>query len=170
LATALSEINLGKLSLFVAMLSCERHDSRNFHKFVTQPDGQSKFLIKFCILLLKPGELKADAWAKLAPVPRDFGHYPAGLLPAFRLVLQIHHFYLNPTLGWTAYRSIQVRFSEAHQDRIAWQPDEIGATVFLAIFVDLWVGKGGITPKPEQLEPAPVALHYRLDELQNAIG
>ena len=42
--------------------------------------------------------------------------------------------------------------------------------MFLAIFVDLGLGKGGVTPEPEKPEPTPVALHYRLDELQNAIG
>ena len=42
--------------------------------------------------------------------------------------------------------------------------------MFLAILVGLRVGKGGVAPKPEKLEPGPVALHYGLDELQSAIG
>ena len=42
--------------------------------------------------------------------------------------------------------------------------------MFLAILVGFRVGKGGVATKPEKLEPAPVALHYGLDELQSAIG
>ena len=42
--------------------------------------------------------------------------------------------------------------------------------MFFAIFVDLRIGKGSVTPKPEKLEPTPVALHYGLDALQSAIG
>jgi hypothetical protein len=42
--------------------------------------------------------------------------------------------------------------------------------VFFAICIDFWLGKGGVTPIPEKLEPASIAVHYGLDELQNAIG
>jgi len=42
--------------------------------------------------------------------------------------------------------------------------------MFFAILIDLWFGKGGVTPIPEKLEPAPIAVHYGLDKLQNAIG
>jgi hypothetical protein len=42
--------------------------------------------------------------------------------------------------------------------------------MFFAILIDFWFGKGGVAPNPEKFEPAPVALHYRLDELQNAIS
>ena len=42
--------------------------------------------------------------------------------------------------------------------------------VFLAILVGLRVGKGGVAPKPEKLEPGSVSLHQVCDKFQSAIG
>jgi hypothetical protein len=42
--------------------------------------------------------------------------------------------------------------------------------MFFAICIDFRLGKGGVTPTPEKLEPAPIAVHYRLDELQNTVS
>jgi hypothetical protein len=63
-----------------------------------------------------------------------------------------------------------MRSNQVHQFPIGWQPDKVGEAVFLAILVDFWFGKGSVAPKPEKLEPGPVALHDGLDELQDAIG
>jgi hypothetical protein len=65
------------------------------------------------------GNHKRDAREEFTPVPFDLGHHPAVLISAFRLVLQVHYFYLNPTLERTTYRSVQIRFQEAHQYCIA---------------------------------------------------
>jgi hypothetical protein len=40
----------------------------------------------------------------------------------------------------------------------------------LAILVYFRFGQGGVAPKPEKLEPGPLAPHPGLDELQDAIG
>jgi hypothetical protein len=84
--------------------------------------------------------------------------------------MQVHYFDLNSTLGRTTYRSAQIRVQEAHKYCITGYPDEIRDPVFFAIFVDLRIGKGSVTPKPEKLEPTPAALHYGLNALQSAIG
>ena len=103
-------------------------------------------------------------------MPLDLGHYPARPAPTLGLVVEVNDLDLNAALWRSAHRTVQVRFQEAHQVGIAGQPDEISDTLFLAILVGFRVGKGSVATQPEKLEPGPVALHYGLDELQNAIG
>ena len=89
--------------------------------------------------------------------------------PTLSLVVEINDLDLNAALGRPTHRAVQKRSNQAHQIPIGWQPDKVGDALFLAILVDFWFGKGGVAPKPKKLEPAPVALHDRLDELQDAI-
>jgi hypothetical protein len=54
LTTSLSGFNPGKLALFVAKLSRDRHDSTNFNDFVNRKAGNSIFLLSWEYLPLQP--------------------------------------------------------------------------------------------------------------------
>ena len=97
------------------------------------------------------GDQKADPGEKLAPMPLDLGHYPARPAPTLRLVAEINDLDLDAVLGRSAYRTTEVRRHQPIQVLVAQQANEIGEALLFAIFVDLRLGKGGFTPKPETL-------------------
>ena len=112
------------------------------------------------------GDYKPDPGEKLAPVPLDLRHHPARPAPILGLVVEVNNLDLDTTLGWSAYWAVQVRFQEAHQVGIAWQPDEISDPPFLAIFVGFRVGKGSVSTQPEKFEPGTITLHQRLNKFE----
>src|SRR5208282_4276819 len=116
------------------------------------------------------GNHKAYTGEQLTPVPLDLARHPARPAPTLGLVVEINDLDLNAALGRPAHRAVQMRSNQAHQIPIGWQPDKVGDALFLAILIDFRFGKGGVAPKPEKLEPGPVALRDGLDELQSAIG
>ena len=102
-------------------------------------------------------------------MPFDFGDHPPGLVPAFRLVLQVNILGLYPVLWWTTDRSSEVWLDHPCKHRIVPQPDEIGNPLVFAKNIDVRVRESRIAPKPEKLELLSVPGDDGLDEIKSAI-
>ena len=102
-------------------------------------------------------------------MPFDLCDHPPGLVPAFRLILQVHVLDLHPVLRRAAHRSFEVGFDQPREHRIVPQPDEIGDPVSFTIFVNVRVRESRITSEPEQLELLPVPNDDGLDEIESAV-
>jgi hypothetical protein len=85
--------------------------------------------------------------------------------PALRLVMKINNPNLNPAFGRPSHRTVKVRINHPVEDIIGTETDKIGYQILLTKLVKLGIGKGGVTSKPEQMKPGPIASHNGLDKI-----
>jgi len=116
------------------------------------------------------GHDKPDPWEEFPLVPFDLGYHSTLSVPRLGPIPEINQPHLNSTLGRPPHGTRQVRVNESVQHRIGRKPDEVRDPFTFAIPVHARISKGCVTSKPEQDESGPIPLHYRIEELQNAIG
>jgi len=116
------------------------------------------------------GHDEPDPREEFSFVPLDLGNHSAVFVPLLCLIPEINQPDLNSALGRSPHRTRQVRVDESVQHRIGRKPDEVRDSFDLAILVHARVGKGCVTPKPEQDESGPIPLHNRIEEVEDSVG
>jgi hypothetical protein len=66
--------------------------------------------------------------------------------------------------------ALQVRQNVPLQAIVAGEPNEVSDPFLFAKLVQVWTCKGRIPPELKLLEPGPVAVNQRTDEVHDAIG
>ena len=118
----------------------------------------------------KVGHDEIDFGEHLPWGPFQFADHPAGPRPALGTVVEIENLDLRPPLGRAANGPCEMGINESLQVLILGQSDEVGDPLLLAVLVDVRIGKSGVAPKPEQLEPGTVPLHDGMNERESSIG
>ena len=101
--------------------------------------------------------------------PFQFADHTAGPRPALGTVVEIENLDLRSPLGRAANGPCEMGINESLQVLILGQSDEVGDPLLLAVLVDIRIGKSGVAPKPEQLEPGTVPLHDGMNERESSI-
>ena len=89
---------------------------------------------------------ETDSRKKFAAMPLDLGNHPASPVPTGGLIVEIG----KPNegfSGWTTNRPGQQVSDLGLKHLVGRKPDGIQISLLLQVFINLWLGEGGITPK-----------------------
>ena len=79
-------------------------------------------------------------------MPLDLGNHPTRPVPTDGLIFEISK--PNDGLsGWTTHRSGQQVFDLFLKHLVGGKPDGIQKALLLQVFINLWLGEGGVTTK-----------------------
>jgi hypothetical protein len=125
------------------------------------------YLFRFDV---RVGYDESDTGKEFAHMPFYLTDNPSGLVPFLGLIIKLDHPYQSAALWRTTCGPLQVRLDELLQDVVAGKTDEVSDPLLFAKLIEVWTGKSRIPTDPKALEPRPVALNQRGDEIQDAIG